>query len=281
MVKQEDRISYGEICLAAEYAYNKFNGWINPSFKASRLIFDDNKSTFLGMTTGNIIVFFPRNVLQFYYETLNIDFTKQQIKSFVIFLIVHELSHLEQDLAWYETKYKDRKTAEDIVEASNNANTYNYLLAAKNNGFIDSDIQLMWPGFWYTKLKDNKTYKSYLDQYYRVSSPIDKALYSISILCMGYTKFMDLVNQFLNVEIEYDILDNLVFKEIIKVNNMYIHPSIIMDKVVNRIMMSIYSGFNTTFYTNVSIKKVNSEYIVIKINNTEKPSLLDVAVRVK
>ena len=286
MVKPEDRLSYGELCYTVEDTFRKFNGWINPSFKASRFIFDDNNDTVLAMALGNIIIIFPKNILKFYYEVMNVDFTKKQVKSFITFLIVHELSHLEQDLLWYEKEFKDNETVQTMVEGSNNANTYNYLLAARNQGLIDKDLTLLFPVYIgaycieYKELKNDTIYRQYLNSYYRIPSTMHKVIYCISILCMDYDKLNEILDRYLNVSIRYDILGNFVFEEIIKINGMYIHPDMIMNNVVNRIVLNVYTGFNTAFYSHVYVGEKNKDFVVIKIVNTEKPALKDVAIRI-
>ena len=281
MVKVEDRLTYGETCQIAHNAFNKFNGWINPSCKAYRIIFDVNNDNLLAMALGNIIVFFPHNVLKFYYEELKVDLDKKQMKAVIIFLVVHELGHLEQDLGLYEDMYRHEEELIDIVEGSNNANTYNYLVAAQRYGILDKDLDLFWPGFWYTNMDTEEKYKDYLSKYYRVPSMITKAIYCLSLLCYGTrSDIKQIVKAYNTVEVEYREQDNIIVKEMIKINNMYVHPDKIMIDLVDFIFLRIYQGFQSGFNNQVAIV-TKDDYVRIVTNNTNPIRLLNVVAKIR
>ena len=281
MVKVEDRLTYGETCQIAHNAFNKFNGWINPSCKAYRIIFDVNNDNLLAMALGNIIVFFPHNALKFYYEELNVDLDKKQMKAVIIFLVVHELGHLEQDLGLYEDMYRHEEELIDIVEGSNNANTYNYLVAAQRYGILDKDLDLFWPGFWYTGMDTEEKYKDYLSKYYRVPSMITKAIYCLSLLCYGTSSdIKQIVKSYNTVEVEYREQDNIIVKEMIKINNMYVHPDKIMVDLVDFIFLRIYQGFQSGFNNQVAIV-TKDDYVRIVTNNTNPIRLLNVVAKIR
>lgn len=282
MLKPEDRIQYGELIQWCEYVFHRFNGVINPTFKARQILFDVNEHDILAQAMGDVIVFHPFNIMRYYYDVMNVDFSKRDFKSIVLFTIVHELSHLEQDLTWNPEEIPDIHEHIRLVEAANDAYVYSFLMSMLNNNLLDREMfNPYYPSFWDSALTDDAVFEQFVNSYYRIQSPMDKAIFSLAMVS-GMNEF-DIKKVFEEnyfVKLVYIVDDNLRCDVMVKYNNMYSSIDTIMG-FIDYIVLNVYNGLDTCFSMNAMVGTLNGmdKGVGIFIRNTSPLKMREIVAR--
>lgn len=182
-----------EIIEYSNRVFNYFNGKINRVVPAKLNIRNNLDKNILAQNVFNIINLYLYNIIS-YYKDIN------EIKLNIIITIVHELSHIEQDVD--SLKYIRNDEYCRLIENQNNYNTYRYLyhnhVDISNSLNIILDLEL---GYIY----NNYIYYSEYGQYQSID------------LCNYYKKCIKLIsvhNSDKNIQLQIDKIfnsDNISF----------------------------------------------------------------------
>lgn len=209
-------INFGYLQWYATNIYNGVNGKINPLIPAMSMQFVTTKNkNDLGQSIGNIVLINLPNIINF-CEVKNLT-SLDSIKGLVMNAVIHELSHLQQDIDY--KRYTNEEDYKSIIEFSNDAYTLSYIslyydtLASYFGSFnMDCVFELPYKN-------DN------VDKYYKLYTPIknkqDKIL-ALMQSCMQ-DNIHDVIkyDRIKNISIHFVSKENKIKTIKVLVNNMW------------------------------------------------------------
>lgn len=116
--------SYAKGCEFAAHIFTTFNGRINPSFPARYLLFGTISSNpyDFAVTAGDIVQIDIHKILRRIHEIFDGKVERmgkiECFRGLIIYSIVHELLHLQQDLEYYYRIIPNNEEAEEVIEMS-------------------------------------------------------------------------------------------------------------------------------------------------------------------
>ena len=233
--------TYADVVRFSQEMFMYFNGRVNPHFPARDIMMGHTKKhTVQGRNVGDVVVVYPHNILRFadsVRDTVNNEPYKVSciLKGIVLYTIIHELLHMEQDFKAYHDKYG----IDDIyhIEEACHIMTCKYMdyLYSSQCYAMDIDPEIfecfspaITSFLHMSKRKANKLLKQADSIFYAISDPIQKALYFWDTMLGGtFEMYSDnssitgLKNPETGDKAE-TILMNLYIDRKIQVNDMYI-----------------------------------------------------------
>lgn len=235
-----NHITYALACQYAINLFNKVNGLANPIFPAKMLLFDINNNwTAFGKSYGDVVIIYMHNILKFIKNDMSLC-DNRILKGMIAHVLIHELMHLDQDFYAYDNIPNPEKTS--IIESSCNEATHHFIKhlicneSSKIYYDLDIDTRVLESTFWERFTSDIYIDTVYLNSYYTITSPLDKALFTLDMLLyngnhdlepsirqivkMNNTKYLYLALSFSGVE---------KFNEIIYSDNRFLGSIYIMN----------------------------------------------------
>lgn len=175
--------TYSQAMQFATKIFHYLNGKVNYMVPASCLLFGNSsmKEKCLGDTTLDIVEINIPNIFHLYAGE---KYYEDSIKGAIIYTLIHELLHLDQDFEAYERLSNDKELVTNMIEQSCHAfslrvfNDLCFTLSRDLNEefFIvpTSDVFMNIP------IDDYQQYKAWENSYYRVSSYEQKAVFSLN-----------------------------------------------------------------------------------------------------
>ena len=133
--------SYGKGLELATTFFNLFNGKINPLFPARCLMFGHLPDGAWGSTIGDIVQLDMHKIMQDVSRFG--EPTKGKIlllKGIILYSIVHELFHLEQDIAYYSDLTSNSDEMTKLIEDSCHCATTNFCVGLEKYNLLPMDL---------------------------------------------------------------------------------------------------------------------------------------------
>ena len=270
-----DYVSYGYLVNFAQYAFTFFNGKVNNIFPARMLLIDNsiNKSQF-GQTNGSIVVLYPNNIINYFNKNPK-ECTERKVKGLVMYTIIHELSHLDQDYnIYYNLGTTDIKIIDQIIEKSNDAMTYTVLDSILSNEALVNEYRFDFEIMNFYRYNEEE-FKMYYNSYYKLNNPLDKALFYLkTFLTPDYTKdIMTLLteNYYTTVFLELNDIERnhqlcgfpVIF------NNTICNSSFIMDLCDNVLLGAINNLYDNCAHQILINDKTKTKIIIFNIKTNK------------
>lgn len=114
----ENITTFGQAEVFAMDVFQWLNGKINPHFPAKQIIFSYSSAPqAMGSSYADIVQINMHNILTDTVSFFDVEARSKLLKGHIIYVITHELLHLEQDFAEYYKKYgKDRDMMDYVIE---------------------------------------------------------------------------------------------------------------------------------------------------------------------
>lgn len=167
---------------------NMLNGKVNNIFLANKYIIDcSDKSNLYGSSFSDTVIINVHNILK---DALHISKALPEefeniSRGLITFTIMHELSHLDQDMYWYEKNIPD--DAKAVIEHSCNAYSYgclSYLLDPYSGLSIPALRYISVPPLYMidSVLDNDNIILNYIQSYYKIKHPLQKIVYELNKL---------------------------------------------------------------------------------------------------
>ena len=192
----EELHTYGEAVRFAEDMFKYFNGKVNPHFPAKGITFGNNNSPgVLGKNVVDIVVIYPHNIMRYVHENIEMMGTARKVscllKGTIIYVVIHELLHMEQDFDAYYKKYKNPIPR---IELACHVMTKKYIDYLYDHGCYIADIPLDYfesftPGvanFFDISAEKIAKYEEKGESLFYYADPINKALYFWDLLLKNH-----------------------------------------------------------------------------------------------
>lgn len=232
MYKNFNITNYGEAMQFALEVFKFLNGKINYVTPANCLIFGNpNMEGAYGDTILDIVEINIHNICSD-MTINNITPYDQHIKGFIVYTIIHELLHLDQNMWLYEQlTNNDLKKADELIETSAHAMThklYNMIIDGQLLPELDiKDIAI--PSLLtFTNIKDEDTDQKnmWINSYYRVSHPNENALYYLNYLTFVDFLYSVQKENFTNIILKIIFNDILIGSDYIYYLNNWMYQQI-------------------------------------------------------
>lgn len=110
----------------SQYIFNRFNGLINNVYLAKSIVLGVPRPVFNGIVFGSLIVDEVNiNLIDISSFVERHDIPEDKIRTMIVFTILHELSHCDQDIDFVATKHDRRETLR--YELENDCNTLQFM----------------------------------------------------------------------------------------------------------------------------------------------------------
>lgn len=190
--------TYGKGVELAAGLFTFLNGKVNPKFPARCLLFgriSNGSREDYGVSTGDVVQLDMHTILeaiQRFQGRVSAEERLAAYKGLILYCVVHELFHLEQDLEYYNRISPDRVTAETLVEESCHCKTVEFLklYSLTNMLKFDSGVALQYArpvlGYFLPwEEEDTDRYQQMLRSYYPICNPYNKALWYVNAYIFG------------------------------------------------------------------------------------------------
>ena len=189
--------TYGKGIELAAQLFTLLNGKVNPKFPARCLLFGpvSDESGDYGISAGDIIQLDMHKILgaiQRFRDEVSAEERLAAYKGLILYCVVHELLHLEQDLEYYNRISPDRGTAEALVEESCHCRTVEFLKLYNLSNMLGFDVgtafQYARPLLSYFlpwEETDTDRYEQMVRSYYPICNPCTKALWYVNAYAFG------------------------------------------------------------------------------------------------
>jgi hypothetical protein len=185
------------------------------------------------------------NLLNIFKENCINPFSDSEFKGYLLYVLFHELIHLDQDLCYYYDRYKKEPVAAEKLEDACHAVTFltllNYCKTMEQNkrGYfeIPSISSFVHPRKTYQMEKEGRKQELYnyitdlSNKFVRIQHPIQKVLWLIAhgIYGQNYRTFYEVCSQYMNVKLEVFVNGYLYTSGDIKVLGQFVNWKMIMD----------------------------------------------------
>ena len=194
----EEIHTYADAVRFAENMFYYFNGKVNPNFPAKGITFGINytSDSVLGKNVVDMVVIYPHNIMKHVasVNNPNIDSeakVSQLLKGTILYVVIHELLHMEQD---FDAYYKRYKNPIPRIEMACHVMTIKYIDYLYDSQCYHLDIPIEYFEAFTPSLDNFFPYgKKRLDQnmergesLFFSANPVEKAIYFWDLLLDGH-----------------------------------------------------------------------------------------------
>lgn len=283
--------TYGGGVEFATAIFKFFNGKINPLFPARYMLFGPcsaaNTKGDFGASYGDVIQVDMHRVLEFISLS---GYSVESYKGLILYTVIHELLHLEQDFSVYYQLTSTEQEAEELIERSCHCMTYAYLKSLSDENLFGFEFgpqlsysipHLSWFVQDVSKREDWEDVElQLLRSYYRIPNPYNKALWFLNAYVYGnpslcrndLNTIWSLTKEYQTVFMTVEIGGERVRSGYVTYMGKWLSPRAIMD-VLNPIIVAVQQD-RVSFHPEVPTVDVDA-----LINEKEFPEVVWVQVR--